>query len=292
MTSSQLRARIAAMHAEASAIGVELAAQASGMEADELFEINGELQGARNAVEGAQLVALAHAASHELRLTDRGPVEVRHGVGFVDAMAPSLASLEAGIGEWTAGRLVSLAAKVSERFPRLLGRVVAGELTTATITKVVSVCDGLDLEACAKVEAVLIERLAGLDPARVTSVTRKVASRIAADQMREATKKNRRDRYVEVCPGPDGTTVWSAQLPAGTSAAIWDAVKNHGETLAKDDPNLSTDQARADALVDLVLTKCHRLRQGHHRHPGHHRGRRRAGQGRCPLRRYRAGAKR
>jgi len=254
MTSSQLRARIAAMHAEASAIGVELAAQASGMEADELFEINGELQGARNAVEGAQLVALAHAASHELRLTDRGPVEVRHGVGFVDAMAPSLASLEAGIGEWTAGRLVSLAAKVSERFPRLLGRVVAGELTTATITKVVSVCEGLDLEACAKVEAVLIERLAGLDPARVTSVTRKVASRIAADQMREATTKNRRDRYVEVCPGPDGTTVWSAQLPAGTSAAIWDAVKNHGETLAKDDPNLSTDQARADALVDLVLT--------------------------------------
>jgi hypothetical protein len=254
MSNSQLRARIAAMHAEASAIGGELAARASEMEADELFEVSGELQGAANAVEGAQLVAMAHAASHESRLTGRGPVEVHHGPGFVDAMAPSLVSLEAGIGEWAAGRRVSLAAKSSERFPRLLGKVVAGELTTATIAKVVSVCDGLDLEACARVEDVLLDRLPGLDPARVTGVIRKVATRIAADQMRETTKKNRKDRYVEVCAGPDGTTLWSAQLPTGPSAAMWDAIKRHGDSLAQDNPSLTLDQARADALADLVLS--------------------------------------
>ena len=197
---------------------------------------------------------MAHAASHESRLTDRGPVEVHHGVGFVDTMASSLVALEAGIGQWAAGRAVSLAAKSSERFPRLLGKVVAGELTTATIAKVVSVCDGLDLQACAKVEGVLLDRLPGLDPARVTGVIRTVATRIAADQMREATRKNRKDRYVEVCPGPDGTTLWSAQLPTGPSAAMWDAIKRHGDSLAQDNPSLTLDQARADALADLVLS--------------------------------------
>ncbi len=224
------------------------------MEPDELFEVSGELQGAANAVEGAQLVAMAHAACHESRLSDRGLVEVHHGLGFVDTMAPSLVSLEAGIGQWAAGRRVSLAAKSSERFPRLLGKVVAGELTSATIAKVVSVCDGLDLQACAKVEDVLLDRLPGLDPARVTGVIRTVATRIAADQMRETTKKNRKDRYVEVCPGPDGTTMWSAQLPTGPSAAMWDAIKRHGDTIAQDNPSLTLDQARADALADLVLS--------------------------------------
>ncbi len=254
MSNRHLRARIAALRAEASAIGAELAERASGMEPDELFEVTGELQGAANAVEGAQMVAMAHGACHETRLTDRGPVGVQHGVGFVDAMAPSLVSLEAGIGEWAAGRRVSLSAKSSERFPRLLEQVVAGALTATTIAKVVSVCDGLGLEACARVEDALLGRLPGLDPARVTSVVRTVATRIAADQMRESTRKNRRDRYVEVCPGPDGTTVWSAQLPTGPSAAMWDAVRRHGDTLAEENPSLTVDQARADALADLVLS--------------------------------------
>ncbi len=66
--------RIAAIRAEASAVGAELAAHGAAMDPDELFEVTGDLQGVANAVEGAQLVAIAHAGSHELRLTDRGPV--------------------------------------------------------------------------------------------------------------------------------------------------------------------------------------------------------------------------
>ena len=75
MSTSQLRDRIAALRAEACAVGAELAAHGAGMGQEELFEVTGELQGVANAVEGAQLVAIAHAGSHELRLTERGPVE-------------------------------------------------------------------------------------------------------------------------------------------------------------------------------------------------------------------------
>ena len=79
---------------------------------------------------------------------------------------------------------------------------------------------------------------------------------MAADQVREAQRRHRRDRCVEVSPGPDGTTTWWAQLPAAASAQAWAAVTALGETYAADDPTITTDQARADAFLDLLLTNA------------------------------------
>ena len=109
MSSRQLRDRIAAVRAEAAAIGAELAAHGAAMGQDELYEVTGDLQGVANAVDGAQLVAIAHAGSHELRLTERGPVTVHHEVGFIDAMTSSEVSLATGLGQWAAGRKVGQA---------------------------------------------------------------------------------------------------------------------------------------------------------------------------------------
>src|SRR5512135_2749875 len=102
MSTSQLRTRVAALRAEAAAVGELLAAEAAGMDPEELFEVTGELQGAANAVEGAQLVAIAHAGSVEHRLTGRGTVVVRHPLGFIDAMTSSEVSLATGLGQWAA----------------------------------------------------------------------------------------------------------------------------------------------------------------------------------------------
>jgi hypothetical protein len=254
MSRNRLRERVAAIRAEACELGELLAAEAADMAAEELFEVVGDLQGVANSVEGAQLVATAHAASHETRLTERGPVEAHHAVGFVDPMASSEVSLATGIGQWAAGRRVMLAAAVAERFPRLLHEVIAGRVAAMTVAKVVSTCEGLDREACAAVEAVLVDRLAGLDPARVTTVTRRVATRVAADQVRAAQATNRRDRCVQVSPGPDGTTTWWAQLPAARSAAAWAAITTLGDAYAEKDPRLSVEQARGEAFLDLLLT--------------------------------------
>jgi hypothetical protein len=254
MSNSQLRDRIAAIRAEAAAVGAELAAHGATMPAEELFEVTGDLQGVANAVEGAQLVAIAHAGSHELRLTDRGPVQVHHEVGFIDAMTSTEVSLATGVGQWAAGRKVGLACALAGRFTKLLGKVLTGELATVNAGKVITACDGLDATACAAVEDVMVDRVVGMDPARVTTVTRKVATRIAADQVAAATTKNRKDRLVQVSPGPDGSTDWWARLPAGKSAAAWAAVRDLGDRYATKDPELTLDQARADALVDLLLT--------------------------------------
>lgn len=254
MSTSQLRDRIEAMRAEASAIGRALAEQGASMGPDELFDVTGELQGVANAVEGAQLVAIAHAGSHETRLTERGPVEVHHEVGFIDAMTSTEVSLATGLGQWAAGRKVGLAANLAGRFPRLLGKVLAGELATVNAGKVIATCDGLDDTACAAVDDVMVDRIVGMDPARITTVARKTATRIAADQIAAATTKNTRDRLVQVSPGPDGTTDWWARLPAATSAAAWAAVSDLADRYARKDPALTIDQARADAFADLLLT--------------------------------------
>src|SRR6478609_3622933 len=254
MSTSQLRDRIAALRAEACAVGEELAAHGAGMGQEELFEVTGELQAVANAVEGAQLVAIAHAGSHELRLTDRGPVDVHHGVGFIDAMTSSEVSLATGLGQWAAGRKVGLAEALAGRFTKLLGKVLTGELATVNAGKVVAACDGLDPASCAAVEDVLVQRVVGMDPARITTVARKVATRIAADQVAAATAKNKKDRAVQVTPGPDGTTDWWARLPAGRSAAAWAAIRDLADRYTKKDPELTLDQARADAFIDLLLT--------------------------------------
>src|SRR6187401_2295646 len=161
MSITELRADAVALRAAVAEFGERLAAEAATASADELFGLTGELQGMANAVEGAQLVAIAHAGSHETRLTERGPVEIHHEVGFVDAMTSSEVSLATGVGQWAAGRKVGLAANLTSRFPRLLGKVVAGELATVNASKVVAACDGLDDAACAAVDAVLVERVVG-----------------------------------------------------------------------------------------------------------------------------------
>ena len=132
--------------------------------------------------------------------------------------------------------------------------MLTGELAPVNAAKVVSACEGLDQGACAAVEAALADRLVGMDPARITTVARRVATRIAPEQVAAAAARNKRDRAVQVSPGPDGTTDWWARIPAAKSAAAWAAVRDLADTYTSEDPDLTLDQARADAFIDLLLT--------------------------------------
>ncbi|MGB7818353.1 MAG: HNH endonuclease signature motif containing protein, partial [Ornithinibacter sp.] len=99
------------------------------------------------------------------------------------------------------------------------------------------------------------ERLPELDPARVTTIARRVAHRVAPQQAAAQAGRNRRTRTVEVSPGPDGTTTWWALLPSEGSAVAWSAVRTLAQDYQRSDPSLSIDQARADAMVDLMLQR-------------------------------------
>ena len=50
-----------------------------------------------------------------------------------------------------------------------------------------------------------------------------------------------------------GMTEWAVTLPAADAARCWAAVDELAHRRHRDDPEVTLDQARADALVDLLL---------------------------------------
>ncbi|QKE84871.1 HNH endonuclease signature motif containing protein [Arthrobacter sp. NEB 688] len=252
MDTETLSRRVAALRQECARLGRELVEGGHRLSADEAFALAGELQGLVNAAEGATVVAGAWGARVETTVRS-GSWERVHPVGFVDAMAATRMSLATGLTEGLAGRKAALGAAVGERFPRVRDLLVEGAVAVVAVQKVLDACAGLDVEACLRVDAELAPRLARMDPARVAGEARRVATRVAAEQVAAHVALRRRGRCVEVRPGEDGLTDWFASLPTATSSAMWAAV----EALAGDyrafDDALSVPQSRADALTDLVL---------------------------------------
>jgi hypothetical protein len=253
MDRGQLSSRIAALREECAALGRELVEHGGGLGAVECFELAGEAQRVANAADGLVAVAAALGARVEVRLSGDGPVERVHPVGYVDQMAPTLVALETGLTEGLAGRKVALGAALGGRFPQVRDLVVGGDVAATTAHRVLDVCAGLDVDACARVDAEVAGRLAELDPARVTAEVRRVAARVAADQVALQAERVKRGRAVEVRPGQDGLTDWYALLPTATSAAMWAAVESLAGDYRRVDTELSVPESRADALADLVL---------------------------------------
>ena len=253
MDRGQLSSRIAALRKECSRLGRELAEGGLGLSMTDAFEVAGELQGLVNAAEGAQGVAAAFGARVETTMRESGPWERVHPLGFVDAMAATEMALVTGLTEGLAGRKAALGAALAERFPKARALLIAGEVAAANAQKVVDACAGLDVEACLRVDAELAGRLGSMDPARVTSEARRVAARVAADQVAAHAAQTNRGRCVEVRAGVDGLTDWFGSLPTATSAAMWSAVEELAGQYRQVDTDLSLPEARADALADLVL---------------------------------------
>ena len=99
---------------------------------------------------------------------------------------------------------MTLGATLGERFPRVGGLLVEGSVGTIAAQKVVDACAGLDVDACLRVDAELVGRLGSMDPARVTSEARRVAARVAADQVAAHAESTMRGRCVEVRAGWTG----------------------------------------------------------------------------------------
>ena len=109
---------------------------------------------------------------------------------------------------------------------------------------------------CAQVEAVILPRICGETGGRVRARTRRALALVDAEAVRLRAVKARLERSVRVWPSHVvGLSEWVAVLPAHESALCKAAVDDHACALQREDPDLSMDQARADALVDLVLAR-------------------------------------
>ncbi len=256
MDRGQVSSRIAALREECAALGRELAEDGLGLAPEEAFAVAGEAQRLANSADGLVAVAASLGARVEVRLSGSGsggagaPGGVRRRDGRDEMFC-----LEAGLTEGLAGRKVALGAALGERFPQIRALLLAGEVSRGRARRRSSTrAPGSTWRRARRVDAELAGRLAvdGPGPGR-PSEARRVAARVAADQVAAHAAMTRRGRCVEVRPGVDGLTDWFASLPTATRAAMWSAVEElAGEYRAVDD-TLSVPESRADALTDLVL---------------------------------------
>jgi len=130
----------------------------------------------------------------------------------------------------------------------------AGELEPARAEAIAQEVPRLRPEVCARVERVLFPAVLGLPTARVRAAARRAVAVSDPDEVTARAERARAGRFVLVRPGLEpGMSEWVAAQPAEASAAAWAAVDELAHAYVADGEHRTLGQARADAMIDLIL---------------------------------------
>jgi len=139
--------------------------------------------------------------------------------------------------------------------PATLAAMRAGDLEPHRAQQVVDEVPTDNPVVCGLVEAVLFPKIVDKASTRVGQLARKAVA--AADPAAVARKAEeaQQDRFVFAGPsGLPGLMRLEAEVEAGKGARVWAAIQELAARYLKDEVAATMGQARADALVDLVLT--------------------------------------
>lgn len=138
--------------------------------------------------------------------------------------------------------------------PRTLAAMRAGDLEPHRAQQIVDEVPTNDPAVCAAVEAALFPKIVDRPTTRVGALTRRA---VAAANPAVAAKKAEQahlSRFVFAGPsGLPGLMRFEAEVESGKGRQVWAAIEELAASYLKDDVAATMDQARADALVDLVL---------------------------------------
>lgn len=182
------------------------------------------------------------------------PTELIRGRGFVHEGS----GLEVGhvlrLSEGSGITRSERSAALASRMPLTLEAVTAGAIELWQAHTLLDECGLLTDEEVRDVDDWLHSRLATIDPTRLRSVARYAVGRVNPDAIRERAKKSRLDRTLQITPSHDpGLAHVYALVPSHHAAAMWEAASSLAAQYLELHPELTMDQARADAFVDLVL---------------------------------------
>ena len=138
--------------------------------------------------------------------------------------------------------------------PLTLAAMRAGDLEPHRAQQVVDEVPTDNLAVCAAVEAVLFPKIVDTASTRVGVLARRAV--VAADPAaaKEKAAQALKGRFVFASPsGLAGLMRLEAEVEAGKGARVWAAIQELAARYLKDEVAATMDQARADALVDLVL---------------------------------------
>ncbi|MGZ4720367.1 DUF222 domain-containing protein [Oryzihumus sp.] len=263
----------------------ELAALLDALSADELAAVTagtGEAvvlaaQRVKNAVDALALQAIAAIAAREREWLEAIPVDAPVGTtvptGGTDDewefVADRIAPLLCLTGR-AADLRVALARDLG-RLPRTLAAMREGRLDAYRAGLVGTEAQHLsDAQAAVLEETLLpdepvldrfgreVPDATGLTSTKLRARARRAVARIDPDALRRRAERAPEGRFVFTRPGTEpGMTQWCADQPTHVSAQAWAAIDALArDYLARDaaTPHRRTlDQARADAMIDLIL---------------------------------------
>ena len=154
----------------------------------------------------------------------------------------------------TAQRTYELARTLCAVLPSTWAAMRAGDLEPYRARAIAQEVPLMRPEVCARVERALFPGVLDLPTARVRAATRRAVAAVDPDEVIAREKRARAERFVLVRPGPvPGTSEWVAEQPSDSSAAAWAAIDELAHSYVADGDHRSLDQARADAMIDLIL---------------------------------------
>lgn len=224
----------------------------------ELVDLVGACQSVMNQAAALQTLAMAHvAAIEDVALEDGTVVEQHRGLGHQRLDAPALVSDRLGVSDAVASSRVGTAVDVVTRAQGVLAAMGDGRLDEYRARIVSDELRDAPAEVCAEVVARIEPTLGTEPPAALRRRVRRALGAVDADLLRAKAERARSERSLCRWPGDEpGVDTWMASFPVEESRSGWAVVDGLARKYVRDGRATGVEQARADALMDLIHARA------------------------------------
>lgn len=219
--------------------------------------LTGACQEAMNVLAAIQTVAVAHVAATEDRVCEDGTVvEEFRGLGHHRLDAPALVQDALGLTASGATGRMATAVDLVTRHPQVLEAMGAGRLDGYRAGIVAQELAEATPEVCVEVVRRIGCRLGAEPGGALRRRTRRLLAAVDADLVRQQAERARSERSLRRSAFEVGVDEWTALVPVEQSRSAWSVVDGLARSYVVQGRCAGIDQARADALMDLIHARA------------------------------------
>ena len=231
-----------------------LRATAADLTTDELLDVVEQAQREKDAASARQAVALAHLSAREPHLLEDGTsVEVHHGLGHQRLDGPELAAPRIGCSVHVASNRIMTAIRQLTRTPAVIDAMADGDLDEQRAAAVTEETEFLSDESAAEVVRRVAEHWAGLTTGPLRRFVARTAAQVDPEAVAKEADDERERRGLTRRTGTQGTDHWRGDFRVEHARGAWAAVTERARQLVRDGLAETLQQARADAMMELIL---------------------------------------
>ncbi|GAA1213061.1 HNH endonuclease signature motif containing protein [Prauserella alba] len=165
-------------------------------------------------------------------------------------------ALALGESEHVVRRELGWARQLTSRLPSTLNSLTRGDIDLRKASKVVHQTDPLSSTDAAHVDRLVADKLKGRSADSIRRCTYRAVHRVDPDGAAARARQRRTERKVTLRHREDAMATISAHLPAERASAVYARLDRRARAMRTLGETRTTDQLRADVLVDQFLADC------------------------------------